>query len=1150
MNVEGLVTKKTNKLNSPEITEIFAKNDIIMFNETWTSESSDLQVENFEVISLHRTKKKKRSKRDSGGLVLYVKSELYDSDMLVKKDCDDIIWIKFKPGVISENMLYLCLCYVLPEGTTRQPIVETSVFDRIANDMASFQSLHNCDCSFIVCGDMNARTKDLPDMVVDDNILHLPLPDDYTIDEYMPRSSQDKTTNSNGTQLLDFCKQTNLRIVNGRFGSDKDIGKFTCHTHRGESVVDYVLTSTDILPLIRSFDVGEPNILSDHSVLSFSLAANFEFSRVHEFEENFESVQYKYVWDSSLIDEYTNRLSSAPTLNLFEQAKIKLTDDNISAEGINSSINLIVEGIELSSKPLFSKSCHTKQVEVSFIDNKQPWFDDDCRIKRNEFYYCLNIFRFDKSDVNRVNMVSARSIYKKTLRQARYRYDCKQTKKLNDLRYKNAKDYWKLLKSAANVSQPKISLNNFAAYFKAVNNPESDFYTPDEDVLHFYDRYVKGEIQVMFNELDVPISEDEIAKAIHQLSNGKSAGPDRLLNEFFIYGKSVLIPYLHTLFNTIFNQGYFPDDWSVGEVIPLHKKGDKNNVDNYRGITLLSNLGKLFTRILNNRLTIWAENYSIYIEAQAGFRENMCTSDNIFVLHGLITHFLNNNKKLFCSFIDFSKAFDYVVRDILWFKLLQYGIRGKILDVIVSMYKNVKSKVKFNNELSEEFSCMTGVRQGECLSPILFAMYVNDIEQEFITKGADGVDTGFLKLFLLLYADDIVIFSESAEGLQNGLNILYDYCQKWKLKVNPNKSKVMIFRKGGRLAQNIVFNYGNSTIDIVSKFTYLGIVFTSGGSFSEAQSTLSGQAQKAIFSLNKYLNRFVNLTPSHILDLFDKLISPILNYASEVWGFSKANNIERVHLQFCKKLLSVKQCTQNDFVYGELGRCNFQNKRFYNIIKYWIKIVHCSETKYVKIVYDLLFNDCIISPNKVSWVTLLRDLLCNLGFMHVWQQQNVGNINIFLSLVKQRLTDTFIQNWNSRLENSSRALFYKNFNTFGYKSYLDIVNIGKFRYALSRLRLSSHRLEVEVGRWAKPDRIPLEERLCTTCQKLEDEFHFVLECIRYNDLRNLYIARYYRFRPNMYKLVELFSSDNKKCLRNLSIYVFKASKRREQFVFV
>ena len=652
----------------------------------------------------------------------------------------------------------------------------------------------------------------------------------------------------------------------------------------------------------------------------------------------------------------------------------------------------------------------------------------------------------------------------------------------------------------------------------------------------------------MFSELDESISLSEISIAINQLSNGKSAGPDRLINEFFIHGKHVLLPYLHTLFNKIFTLGYFPDAWSMGEVIPLHKKGDRSNVDNYRGITLLSAFGKLFSRLLNNRLTGWAEKYAVLIEAQAGFRENMCTADNIYVLHGLTTHLLNNNKQLYCSFIDFSKAFDYVVRDILWFKLIKYGVRGKMLDIIMSMYKNIKSRVKLDNKLSQEFSCMTGVRQGECLSPILFALYLNDLEQELITRGADGVDTGLLKLFLLLYADDIIIFSESASGLQNGLNILHDYCQKWKLTVNVDKSKVMVFRKGGRLAQNLVFMYGDINLEIVKKFNYLGIVFTPGGSFSEAQATLSGQALKAIFAMNRYLNNFVHLKPSHILDLFDKLISPILNYGSEVWGFAKADNIERVHLQFCKKLLSVKQCTQNDFVYGELGRCSFQLTRYRNIIKYWLKILHCSEIKYVRIIYNMLYNDCINFPNKVTWVTLLRDLLGNLGFMDVWLQQSVGDRVLFLNLVKQRLTDQFIQNWNSRLNDSTRALFYRNFS-FGYKTYLDFVSVGKHRFALSRLRLSSHRLEVETGRWARPNATPFEERRCTSCHSLEDEFHFVLECSRYNDLRTIYIPNYYRRRPNMFKLVELFKSESKKTQINLSLYVFKAFKVREQFVF-
>ena len=102
--------------------------------------------------------------------------------------------------------------------------------------------------------------------------------------------------------------------------------------------------------------------------------------------------------------------------------------------------------------------------------------------------------------------------------------------------------------------------------------------------------------------------------------------------------------------------------------------------------------------------------------------------------------------------------------------------------------------------------------------------------------------------------NDITIFSETASGLQNGLNILHDYCQKWKFTVNVDKSKVMVFRKGGRLAQNLVFMYGDINLEIVKKFNYLGIVFTPGGSFSEAQTSLSGQDFKAINAMNRYFN--------------------------------------------------------------------------------------------------------------------------------------------------------------------------------------------------------------------------------------------------------------------------------------------------------
>ena len=166
--------------------------------------------------------------------------------------------------------------------------------------------------------------------------------------------------------------------------------------------------------------------------------------------------------------------------------------------------------------------------------------------------------------------------------------------------------------------------------------------------------------------------------------------------------------------------------------------------------------------------------------------------------------------------------------------------------------------------------------------------------------------------------------------------------------------KLLIFRKGDILPRQLEFIYEGSPIEIVKHFKYLGIVFTTGGSFSETQNTLAGQAQKASFKLNKYLYRFTFISPKHKLDLFDKLISPILNYSSEVWGFCQANAIERVHMQFCKKLLGVKKTTQNDFVYGELGRVSYVTKRHLQIIKYCFKVLTAPENKYIKLIYRMI----------------------------------------------------------------------------------------------------------------------------------------------------------------------------------------------------
>ena len=272
-----------------------------------------------------------------------------------------------------------------------------------------------------------------------------------------------------------------------------------------------------------------------------------------------------------------------------------------------------------------------------------------------------------------------------------------------------------------------------------------------------------------------------------------------ILNEYLIECKDILLPLLHKVFNLILDTGYFPTRWTKAVIIPVFKKGDINDLNNYRGISLVSNLGKLFTAVLNQRLIKWSQNNDIITDAQFGIRPGYGTVDAIFILHSIISHTLANKKRLYCAFVDFKMAFDSIDRCKLWYKIAKVGIRGKLLSILKNMYSNVKSCVTLNGFNSDFFRNSVGLIQGEVLSPILFSLYVNDFESEFLKSNCKSFDYGELNLFLLMYAGVMIFFSESVEGLQNELNTLSNCARLWGLKVNIKKTKVVVFRKNLRL---------------------------------------------------------------------------------------------------------------------------------------------------------------------------------------------------------------------------------------------------------------------------------------------------------------------------------------------------------------
>jgi hypothetical protein len=210
---------------------------------------------------------------------------------------------------------------------------------------------------------------------------------------------------------------------------------------------------------------------------------------------------------------------------------------------------------------------------------------------------------------------------------------------------------------------------------------------------------------------------------------------------------------------------------------------------------------------------------------------------------------------------------------------------------------------------------------------------------------------------LLLYADDAVLFADSRLGLQNALEQLGHYCKKWKLILNTDKTKVIVFKKGGKIDNREVFMYDGKQIEKVNTFKYLGIVLSANGSNCKTQKTLTNQARKATFVLLKNTKRFFNMPIPVLMDLFDKCITPIINYGSEIWGFYEAIDIERLQLWFCKLILKVRTSTMNEMVYmyGELGRFPMLLRRKITIVKYWIKLLHCPDNRLFKRIYCAMY---------------------------------------------------------------------------------------------------------------------------------------------------------------------------------------------------
>ena len=228
-----------------------------------------------------------------------------------------------------------------------------------------------------------------------------------------------------------------------------------------------------------------------------------------------------------------------------------------------------------------------------------------------------------------------------------------------------------------------------------------------------------------------------------------------------------------------------------------------------------------------NRLTSWTENYEKITNNQFGFQKRKSVQACIYILHAVISRVLNKGQKLYCIFINYENCFDKIDRSFLWQKLLTENVSCKLVRAIKSMYNTVKSCVKYKSSFSSFFESNIGLKQGDSSSPLLFMLFVNDVVENINSDLENIFSVNELKLFLILFADDQVLFATSPDTLQSLLSDLETYCQLLDLKINTNKTKAMIFEKGRRT--HFDFYIYRTLIETVDQFKYLGVTLFKNG---------------------------------------------------------------------------------------------------------------------------------------------------------------------------------------------------------------------------------------------------------------------------------------------------------------------------------
>ncbi len=637
------------------------------------------------------------------------------------------------------------------------------------------------------------------------------------------------------------------------------------------------------------------------------------------------------------------------------------------------------------------------------------------------------------------------------------------------------------------------------------------------------------------------ISLAELEQVILKSKNKKSTGIDCLPYE--VFKNKPIQQILLKLFQLCFDTSKIPSIWRKTLISPIPKSRDNDpRVPSlYRGISLICCAAKLYSSLLNERLTYYLETEYRIVDEQNGFRKKRSCLDHIFTLDSIIRNRREENKVTFTAFIDFEKAFDSVNRNSLLSKLSDLQIDGKIYFAVKSIYEVTEASIKINNMKTDWFPCASGVKQGDGLSPTLFNIYINDLASQIKALGK-GVKFNNEEISILMYADDVVLLAEREEDLICMLSTLEKWTKKWIININVIKSKIVHFRPNKTDITSFKFFINKEEITIVSNYKYLGVYFNEFINFSTNAEILSQSAGRALGSIVSKYKQSNFMGYSTYCKLYNNCVLPVLDYSAGVWGYKKYQQTDQVQHRAMRIFLGVHRFAPIASLYGDMNWLYPQYKRWIDMIRLWNRLISLPTSRLARRIFDY---DYAHSSSVQNWCSQVKAILIDFNDIELFANKEPCNLKDLEAhlMEKQKLeiSDLIMQ--------KPKLRFYKHFKeTMSQENYVSFNLTPNERSILAQLRMGILPLSIETGRFINQ---PLEQRLCKLCneEKIEDEWHFIFECSCYNDKRIDFFSEITNIRPDFIYLDEssqmkfLFENVHRKFAKFINC-CFKARKTK------